>query len=84
LNGAVVITLFVYFARGTPKRLRKLTEQAMQLSRKRGLSSTLSNSDEVEDLDNVLQELATALSEAENRERFLLEKLKEQEKSEGN
>ena len=81
LNISVVVALFAYFARGTPQRMKKLAEQATQLSRRRGQSQVISSQDVVEDLDNVLQELATALSEAEEREKLLLQKLKEQEKT---
>jgi serine/threonine protein kinase len=81
LNGAVVVSLLAYFARGTPRRLKKLAEQASQLSRKRGIAPPSASRDEVADLDNVLQELATALSEAEEREKFLLQKLESQEKT---
>ena len=79
LNGAVVVTLLVYFARGTPQRLKKLAEQAMQISRKRGLVSSQITTDEVSDLNNVIHELASALTEAEEREKSLRMKLKQQE-----
>lgn len=82
LNTAVVIVLFAYFAKGTPQRIKKLAEQAAQLSRRRGGSQTASSQDVVADLDNVLQELATALSEAEEREQLLLKKLQDQQPSE--
>ncbi len=81
LNGIVMISLIIYFVRENPDRMKKLAEQAVSLSRKRGRKENglLSEQDEVAELDSVLHELADALSEAEARERILLEKLKEQE-----
>jgi hypothetical protein len=76
LNSVVVASLFFYFSRGTPRRLRQLAEQAAKLSRQRGLAPA-AQQDELADLDMVLQELATALNEAEERERLLREELKE-------
>lgn len=81
INGSVIISLIAYFARGTQERLRKLAENASRLSRKRAASGAAER-DEVADLDNVLQELATALTDAEEREKVLLEKLRIQEQAE--
>lgn len=75
LNIAVLVSLFVYFSKGS-RRLKDLAEQAARLSRQRGMVQA-SNQDELADLDMVLQELATALDEAEERERLLREELKE-------
>jgi serine/threonine protein kinase len=74
LNAAVVVSLIVYFARGTPKRLKELAANAARLSSaKRGEAV-----DEIAELDLVLQELASALSEAEQREQVLLSVVKSQ------
>jgi hypothetical protein len=76
INGALLAYLVVYFKRGTQQRLAKLAENAAFLSRRRGESITSSNErDAVQDLDNVLQELAAALNDAEAREKALLEQL---------
>ena len=81
INGTVMISLIVYFVKGNPERLRKLAEQAHKLARKQGLPKADDiPQDDVAELDNVLQELATALSQAEEREKALLIKLKAQEK----
>lgn len=82
INGTVIVSLMVYFARGTGNRLRKLSENALVLSKQRGLAAAPASQDEVADLDNVLQELATALSEAEEREKQLLLKIRDKEKTE--
>ncbi|MBX9687850.1 MAG: hypothetical protein K2X27_14185, partial [Candidatus Obscuribacterales bacterium] len=79
LNGSVVISLILYFARGTPQKLKKLAAQASELSRAKGLSAPISTRDELADLDSVLHELATALSESEEREKILLQKLQKAE-----
>lgn len=78
LGGTAVASLAFYFAKGTPQRLKNLASQAALL-RKRGGAGTAppTSDDELTDLDNVLHELANALSEAEEREKALLEKLKE-------
>ena len=76
LNSVVVASLFFYFSRGTPRRLRELAEQAARLSRQRGIAPA-AQQDELADLDMVLQELASALNEAEERERLLREELKD-------
>jgi hypothetical protein len=68
LNAAVMISLIIYFARGTPRRLKELAEQAARLSNKKRSEGD----DEIAELDLVLQELASALSEAEQREQALL------------
>lgn len=81
INGSVMTALIVYFAGGNKEeRMRKLAEHAAQLSEVRGLKmQSNSQIDEVAELDNVLNELATALSEAEEREKALKQKLLEQE-----
>lgn len=82
LNAGVMLSLGYYFVRGNPERMRKLVEQANKLAKRQGLAKTGDvNQDAVAELDSVLQELATALSQAEERERALLLKLKEQEKT---
>jgi hypothetical protein len=83
INGIVIISLIVYFGRGTQDRLRKLAENAIRLSRKRRPESQDNHKDEVADLDSVLQELATALNEAEEREKVLLQKLQLKDKNPG-
>lgn len=78
INGTVMLSLSLHFIRGNPD-LKKLADQASKLSRRR--SSTVDGDvDDVEELNNVLQELAEALSEAEQREKALLSKLKDQDK----
>lgn len=81
INSVVLIALTVYFARDTRERLRKISESARQLSRKQKPDQTISSRDEIADLDSVLQELATALNDAEDREKALLQKLKLQEQN---
>ena len=76
INGALLAYLVVYFKRGTQRRLAKLAENAAFLSRRRAESIRSSNErDAVQDLDNVLHELAAALNDAEAREKALLEQL---------
>jgi len=82
LNATVVVALIVYFAKGSPQRLRKLAERASQLSRKSPGGGQGNKQDELADLDSVLHELASALSEAEEREKALLRKLNEQQEKE--
>ncbi|MBX9723134.1 MAG: serine/threonine protein kinase [Candidatus Obscuribacterales bacterium] len=80
LSSVVVVSLLVYFGKGTPQRLKELAANASKISQKRGLGATEEGSkDDVADLDNVLQQLATALTEAEEREQILLSKLKTKE-----
>jgi tRNA A-37 threonylcarbamoyl transferase component Bud32 len=77
LNGAIILGFAFYFMRSAP-RLKKLAESAARLSQNRGIPSSNLTQDEVENLDNVLQDLASALSEAEEREKLLLQKINEQ------
>lgn len=78
INAALLAYLVVYFKRGTQQRLAKLAQNAAFLSRRRGDVGALSERrDDVEDLDNVLHELASALSDAEAREQALRVQLKE-------
>lgn len=78
LSGSAAVSLIYYFAKGTPQKMRKLAEEAMRLRKKGKLTDT--GADVVEDIDNVLHELASALSEAEEREKILLSRLQGQEK----
>lgn len=78
INGALLAYLMVYFARGTQQRLNKLAQNAAFLSRRKNETlAAPSQHDDVEDLDNVLHELAAALNDAEAREKALLEQLQE-------
>ncbi len=80
LSSVVVVSLLVYFGKGTPQRLKQLAANASKISQKRGLGAIEEGSqDDVADLDNVLQQLATALTEAEEREQILLSKLNTKE-----
>ena len=75
LNGAVSLSILAYFIKGTPKRLKEVAQNAARISRSSGLAKPIENDDEIAELDNVLNELASALSEAEKREELLLQKL---------
>ena len=74
LNGAVVVSLFAYFAKGTPQRLKRLSQNAANISKSRGLVQAPFGQDVVEDVDMALQVLATALTEAEEREKLFRER----------
>lgn len=74
LNGLVMLSLFVYLAKGTPQRLKQLSQSAAKISKSRGLAQAPTGQDVVEDLDMALQVLATALTEAEEREKILSER----------
>ncbi len=78
INGTVMLALSLNFVRGNPD-LKKLADQASKLSRRKSAGAE-GDIDDVEELNNVLQELANALSEAEEREKALLSKIKEQDK----
>lgn len=80
LNGAVVVTLFIYFAKGTPQRLKQLSQTAANISKVRGLGQAPSGQDVVEDLDMALQVLATALTEADEREQLFRERERQLQK----
>lgn len=73
LSATAALSLIYYFAKGTPQKMRKLAAEAIRLRKKGKAADT--GADVVEDIDNVLHELANALSEAEEREKFLLSKL---------
>jgi hypothetical protein len=79
LGSTAVASLAFYFAKGTPQRLRNLANQAALLRKRDGTATSppAASDDELADLDKALHELANALSEAEEREKVLLEKLKE-------
>ena len=70
LNSSVVITMIIYFIRN--KRLQRLAEAKLANKPKEGIPET------GEGLENLLHELAGALSEAEHREKMLLSKLQTQ------
>ncbi|MBX9687849.1 MAG: serine/threonine protein kinase [Candidatus Obscuribacterales bacterium] len=75
INSVVVVLALVFFAKGSPERLRKLAQNAARLSKQHGIKSETDEEDELADLDNVLNELASALSQAEEREKILLKRL---------
>ncbi len=76
LNSSVLITMIVYFVRKTPKRIKSLVDSATRPPGSAQLAPT--KEDEGVGVENLLQELAGALSEAEQREQALLAKLQKQ------
>ena len=77
LNVVVIISLFIFFLRS--KRLGALAERASRLTVGKVKDEDDSGAgDDIAELDNVLQELASALSEAEQREKELLARLNAQ------
>lgn len=69
----VVVSLLVYALRTYPKRLKELAANAAKHSRKHGVAKE--SDDALANLDNVISELAEALSESEKREQMLLDRL---------
>jgi hypothetical protein len=74
LSGTAAVSLIYYFSKGTPQKMRRLATEALRLRKKGKPADT--GADVVEDIDNVLHELASALTEAEEREKILLSRLR--------
>lgn len=77
LNSSVLLTMIAYFVRKTPKGIKSLVDSTSQASTVAGIA-TGRKDEEVAGMENLLQELAGALSEAEQREKALLSKLQTQ------
>lgn len=79
MSASVLITMAIYFVRNSPARLQHLIETGAQLSGKRKKDEPKGSDDDIAGLENLLTELAGALTEAEQREQILLTKLNKQE-----
>lgn len=73
LNFGVIVALLIYALKTYPKRLKEIADNAAKYSRKQNIARA--EDDALANLDNVISELAEALSEAEKREQVLLQKL---------
>lgn len=74
LNSSVLLTMIAYFVRKTPNRIKTIVDPANNAAGP-AAASAIKNDEDVGGLENLLQELAGALSDAEQRERALLKKL---------
>src|SRR5262249_10458795 len=73
VNVLVCVVLAVLVYRGLTKRLSVMRDNAFRLSRGESLNPRLAGADEIADLDRVFHQMADGLSEAQRKERALVE-----------
>ncbi|HEY9676645.1 MAG TPA: ATP-binding protein [Drouetiella sp.] len=77
LNIAIAIFLTVMFNKGLAQRLRKLSDNVIRLASNQPLGERLKGTDELAALDSAFRDMASALSDARENERALVENARE-------